>query len=88
MTQLLPTADARNWQTLLQIVRILPQDNQDDVVSFTNSADAIRYIEQNDSSECQLRLLTKDALQFWIVPATSVDKLIATGFYTVQTTKY
>lgn len=80
--------DVINWQTLLQIVRLLPSGNKTPLISFTNPAAAARFMRQQDPPGKQLCLLTKDATLFWIVPISIAEQLLQDGFQQILNTIY
>ncbi len=82
------TRDAVNWQTLLQIVRLLPSGNQTPLVSFTNPDAAAQFMRQQDPPGKRLCLLTKDATLFWIVPISIAEQLLQDGFQRILDTIY
>lgn len=88
MTSTLTTRDTINWQTLLQIVRSIPSSTQTPLVSFTNSADAVQFMRQQDPPGKKLCLLTNDATLFWIVPTSVAEHLVEIGFHQILNTIY
>ncbi|QJD77900.1 hypothetical protein [Spirosoma rhododendri] len=78
--------DAVNWQTLLQIARLLPSGNKTPLVSFTNPDDAAQFMRQQDPPGTKLCLLTKDASLFWIVPISTAEQLLQNGFQQILKT--
>jgi hypothetical protein len=88
MTATVTPRDAVNWQTLLQIIRLLPIGNQTPLVSFTNPDDAARFMRQQDPPGKKLCLLTKDATLFWIVPISIAEQLVQNGFQQAINTIY
>lgn len=83
MAPTVTTRDVSNWQTLLQIVRLLPSSNQSPLISFTDPGDAVQFMHQQDPPGKRLCLLTNDALLFWIVPISVVEQLSEVGFYRI-----
>ncbi len=88
MTSILTTRDAVNWQTLLQIVHLIPSGSQTPLVSFNNPIDAAQYMHQQDPPGKRLCVLTKDASLFWIVPVSVAEQLVNIGFYSILDSIY